>query len=99
MHIYDNDAFNECKPAAKCVFHVPKYPIGIHECWLGDGHNKLYKISFPVWAMVDDAMSKWLGAWVVPSNRMGEIVAYLFLCLVEKYEGKFVHIHGHTIAC
>ncbi|KIK76851.1 hypothetical protein PAXRUDRAFT_168580, partial [Paxillus rubicundulus Ve08.2h10] len=30
---------------------------------------------------------RWLGAWIVPSNQMGEIVAYLFLCLVEKYEG------------
>jgi hypothetical protein len=98
MHIHDNDAFDEREPAAKRVFRVPKYPIGIHERWSGDGHDKLYKIGFPVWAMVDDATGKWLGAWVVPSNRMGEIVAYLFLCLVEKYEGKFVHIHGYTVA-
>ena len=83
MHIHDNDAFDECEPTAKHVFRIPKYPIGIHERWSGDRHNKLYKISFPVWAMVDDAMGKWLGAWVVPSNRMGEIVTYLFLCLVE----------------
>ena len=99
MHIHDNDAFNKHEPAAKHVFRVPKHPIGIHEHWLGDGHDKLYKIGFPVWAMVDDATGKWLGAWVVPSNCMGEIVAYLFLCLVEKYEGKSMYVHRYTIAC
>ncbi|KAF8445060.1 hypothetical protein L210DRAFT_3611184 [Boletus edulis BED1] len=71
--------------------HAPegfdKLPVGIHERWAGDGHDKLYKIGFAIWAVVDDATSRWLGAWVVPSNRMGEIVAYLFLCLVEKYGG------------
>lgn len=89
MHLHDNDAFEGREPFAKRVHRVPKYPIGIHEQWSGDGHDKLYKIGFPIWAMVDNATGKWLGAWVVPSNRMGEIVAYLFLCLVEKYEGKF----------
>src|SRR5882762_6388422 len=53
MHIHDNDGFNEREPATKRVFRVPKYPIGIHERWSGDGHDKLYKIGFPVWAMVD----------------------------------------------
>ncbi|KAF7971586.1 hypothetical protein HWV62_20752 [Athelia sp. TMB] len=87
MHLHDNDAFATREPTAKRIHRFPKYPIGIHERWSGDGHDKLYKIGFPIWAMVDDATGKWLGAWVVPSNRMGEIVAYLFLCLVEKFEG------------
>jgi len=34
---------------------------------------------------VDDASSPWLGAWVV---RMGSVVAYLFLCLVEDIGGQ-----------
>lgn len=89
MHLHDNDAFADREPDAKKNFCTPKHPIGIHERWAGDGHDKLYKIGFPIWAMVDDATGKWLGAWVVPSNRMGEIVAYLFLCLVEKFGGKY----------
>ena len=43
--------------------------------------------------MVDDATGKWLGAWAVPSNRMGEIVAYLFLSLVEKFGGMSVLLY------
>ncbi|OCH84308.1 hypothetical protein OBBRIDRAFT_808335 [Obba rivulosa] len=87
MHDYDADAFALRDPTAKKIRRDPKHPIGIHERWAGDGHDKLYKISFPIWGVVDDATSKWLGGWVVPSNRMGEIVAYLFLCLVEEYGG------------
>jgi hypothetical protein len=90
MHLHDHDAFGGREPVAKRIHRVPKHPIGIHERWSGDGHDKLYKIGFPIWAMVDDATGKWLGAWVVPSNRMGEIVAYLFLCLIEEFEGMFM---------
>ena len=57
-----------------------------------DGHDKLYKIGFPIWAIVDDATSKWLGAWVVPSNRMGNVIAYLWLCAVQKYGGKRIFV-------
>jgi hypothetical protein len=103
MHMHDNDAFAGREPVAKRIFRVQKHPIGIHERWSGDGHDKLYKIGFPIWAMVDDATGKWLEAWVVPSNRMGEIVAYLFLCLVEKFEGElwtcFFSTNTHTFCC
>ena len=68
----------------KCLDFCPRC-----ERWAGDGHDKLYSIGFPIWAVVDDAMSKWLGAWVVLSNRMGNIIGYLFLTLVEKYSGMF----------
>lgn len=44
-------------------------------------------IGFPVWAIVDDATGQWLDAWVVPSNRMGGVVLYLFLCAVEDVGG------------
>ena len=87
MHAHDDDGFKHRDPTSKKVLRFPKVPIGIHERWAGDGHDKLYKIGFPIWAIVDDATGKWLGAWVVPSNRMGEIVAYLFLCCVEEYGG------------
>ncbi|KAJ7586525.1 hypothetical protein C8J56DRAFT_1051886 [Mycena floridula] len=81
MHTHAPEAFDAREPTAKKTFRVPKNPIGIHHRWAGDGHDKLYKIGFPIWAVVDDATGKYLGGWVVPSNRMGEIVGYLFLCL------------------
>ena len=87
MHAHDDAGFKHRDLTAKKVLQFPKVPLGIHEHWGGDGHDKLYKIGFPIWAMVDDATGRWLGAWVVPSNRMGEIVAYLFLCCVEEYGG------------
>jgi hypothetical protein len=37
--------------------------------------------------IVDDATGQWLDAWVVPSNRMGGVVLYLFLCAVEDVGG------------
>ncbi|KAF8952859.1 hypothetical protein BDZ97DRAFT_1930244 [Flammula alnicola] len=38
-----------------------------------------------IWAVVDDTTGQWLGAWVVPTNRMGDIIGYLFLC-VKRYK-------------
>ncbi|KAH7909728.1 hypothetical protein BJ138DRAFT_1114711 [Hygrophoropsis aurantiaca] len=87
MHEHDSEGFQLREPTAKKIFRVEKIPYGIHNRWTGDGHDKLYKIGFPLWAVLDEDTGKWLGAWVVPSNRMGEIIAYLFLCLVEKFEG------------
>ena len=52
----------------KVLSSSTKVPLGIHECWAGDGHDKLYKIGFPVWAVVDDATGKWLDTWVVPAQ-------------------------------
>jgi hypothetical protein len=52
--------------------------------------DKLYAIGFPIWAVMDDATSKWLGAWVVPSNRLGVIIGYLCLLLIEKFQGPSV---------
>ncbi|KAF8800444.1 hypothetical protein BYT27DRAFT_7262852 [Phlegmacium glaucopus] len=74
-------------PTSKQIIRVVKANYGIHERWLGDGHDKLYSIGFPIWAVVDDATSKWLGAWVVPSNRLGDVVGYFCLLLIEKFGG------------
>ncbi|KAI0697862.1 hypothetical protein BC835DRAFT_1269742 [Cytidiella melzeri] len=87
MHTYDAEGFDRRELTSKRILRAPKYPIGIHERWAADGHDKLYKIGFPIWAVVDDATGKSLGGWVVPSNRMGYIVAYCFLCLIETYGG------------
>lgn len=91
MHIHDVEGFAHRDPSSKKILRVKKNPIGIHERWAGDGHDKLYKIGFPIWAVVDDATGKWLDAWVVPSNRMGHIIGYLFLCLVDKFGGGLIH--------
>ena len=90
MHVRNNDSFKFHNPSSKRIFRVEKVLIGIHDQWAGDGHDKLYKISFPVWAVVDDAMAKWLGAWIVPSNRMGHIIGFLYLCVVTFFGGEFV---------
>jgi hypothetical protein len=91
MHEFEAEGFDHREPGAKKILRIAKNPlaVGIHERWAGDGHDKLYGIGFPIWAVVDDATSRWLGAWVVPSNRMGNIVGYLFLALVKKYGGMF----------
>jgi hypothetical protein len=89
MHEFEAEGFDHREPGAKKILRIAKNPVGIHERWAGDGHDKLYSIGFPIWAVVDDATSKWLGAWIVPSNRMGNIIGYLFLTLVEKYGGTF----------
>ncbi|KAF9530863.1 hypothetical protein CPB83DRAFT_919742 [Crepidotus variabilis] len=87
MHTYAPEGFEKREPGAQRIVRVPKVPVGIHKRWAANGHDKLYSIGFPIWAIVDDATGKWLGAWVVPSNRMSNVVAYLFLSTVEKYEG------------
>ena len=89
MHEFEAEGFDRREPGAKKILRIAKNPVGIHEHWAGDGHDKLYSIGFPIWAVVDDATSKWLGAWVVPSNRLGNIIGYLFLTLVENYGGMF----------
>ena len=88
MYAFAPDGFEQREPGGKRILRVKKAPIGIHERWAGDGHDKLYSIGFPIWALVDDATGKWLGAWVVPSNRIGNIVSYLFLETVTKYKGE-----------
>jgi hypothetical protein len=89
MHVHDPDGFKGRDPTSKKIVRFPKVPIGIHERWSCDGHDKLYKIGFPIWGIVDDATSRALGLWVVPSNRYGHIIGYLFLCCVERYGGGY----------
>jgi len=81
MHLHDTDVFLACEPGVKRIHCVPKALIGIHERWSGDGHDKLYEIGFLIWAVIDDATARWLAAWVVPSNRMGDVIGYFFFAL------------------
>ncbi|KIJ25003.1 hypothetical protein M422DRAFT_194010, partial [Sphaerobolus stellatus SS14] len=61
--------------------------LGIHEEWSGDGHNKLKRIGFAIYGIRDVWSGKWPGLWVIPDNRLKDAVAYLWLSLVEEYEG------------
>jgi len=94
MHTHNPDGFTQCGPNSKKILHFPKNPVGINEWWSADGHDKLYRIGFPVWAVVDDATAHWLSAWVVPSNQMGNIIVYLYLFLIEKMDGMFLLLYS-----
>jgi hypothetical protein len=88
MHSFASEGFEARYPDAK---KIPRYPVtslGPNDEWSGDGHDKLNKIGFGVYGIRDKASGKWLGLWVVPNNRLGEVVAYLYLCLVEELGGK-----------
>lgn len=88
MRTHNPAGFQLRDPTAKKIWRVPIVSIGIHERWTADGHDKLNKIGFPIWAAVDFATGKILDAWVVPNNRLGTVIAYLFLSLVEKFKGE-----------
>ncbi|KAF8811204.1 hypothetical protein BYT27DRAFT_7221594 [Phlegmacium glaucopus] len=87
MQIHDSAGFSKCDPTSKKIHREPKVPIRINERWSADGHDKLYGIGFPIWAIVDDATGRWLDIYVVPSNRMGHTILYLFLCTIEAAGG------------
>jgi len=89
MHIHDDAGFNKCDPTAKHIHHEPKVPIGINEWWSADGHDKLNGIGFPIWVIVDDTTGRWLGIWVMPSNRLGNIIVFLYLEAMERVGGKY----------
>jgi hypothetical protein len=89
MHAHDSEAFQSRNPRSKKIIRVAKVPIGIHERWAADRHDKLYKIGFLIWGIVDDATGRWLDGWVVPSNRFADIIGYLFLC---------VDTHGYALS-
>ncbi|CAK5281247.1 unnamed protein product [Mycena citricolor] len=87
MHIHDPGAFAEREPTAKKILRSPRFPIGPNQRWSSDGHDKMAKIGMLIYGFADEATHKVLDTRVVPSNRVQEIVAYLFLCLVEFHEG------------
>ena len=89
MHELDPGAFASCVPTAKQVHQVPMVALGIHHHCSANGHDKLNKIGFPVWAIRDMWSGKWLGIWVVLDNHLKVVIAYLYLSLIEKYSGYY----------
>jgi hypothetical protein len=96
MQTHDSAGFEKRAPK-RIHRREPKVPLGINERWSAVGHDKLYGIGFPIWAIVDDATGLWLDIWVVPSNRMGCTIFYLFLCAVERAGGMYHHWHMSLI--
>lgn len=90
MHDIDHDGFAGRAPTAKKVHRQPVVALGPHHQWSGDGHDKLNKIGFPIWAIREVWSGSWLGLWVVPDNRLKVVVAYLYLRLVHELGGKSV---------
>ena len=87
MRLYQPEGFAARAPGADKVKRVELHPIGKHEWWASDGHDKLNGINGSIYSFVDYATGKRLGQWVVPSNREGDMVAYLYLTLVIEYGG------------
>ena len=42
MHTHDEEGFTLHDPGSEQIFWVKKVPLGIHKCWAGNRHDKLY---------------------------------------------------------
>lgn len=87
MRAQDPDGFEHRAPTAKKIHREPLSVLGPNHEWSGDGHDKLAKIGFPIWAVRDVWSGKWLGLWVVPNNRLKCAIGYLYLSLVHDMGG------------
>lgn len=87
MLAHNYTGFDVREPGAKKVHRTPLVSLGPHHEWSGDGHDKLAAIGFPIWALRDVWSSCWLGIWVVPNNRLKNVIAYLYLSLVYELGG------------
>ena len=61
---------------------------GPNDVWLCDGHDKLGGYGFTLWGLRDKFSQKWLALWVLPNNRIDQVVPYLWLKLVHDLGGK-----------
>jgi hypothetical protein len=60
MHMYDPEGFDSCEPTAKKIHHHLIVSLGLNAEWSGHGHDKLNKISFPLYGIQDVAMVAYL---------------------------------------
>ncbi|KAG8938640.1 hypothetical protein FRC04_008035 [Tulasnella sp. 424] len=81
------EGFDVREPTAKRIPRGTLYALGPHDCWSMDGHDKLTERGFPIYGIRDKWSGQWLGLWVVPNNRVGNVVAYLYLSLVHELGG------------
>ena len=87
MKNLDPEGFQKRHPSAKKVVRTQLTSLGPNDEWCGDGHDKLNKIGIGIYGIRDKFSGFWLGLWAVPNNRLGDVVAHLYLCLVEEKKG------------
>lgn len=88
MRRLDPGGFDIHRPQTHKKFRIPLVNLGPHHEWSGDSHDKLAKIGFPVYGICDVwTVSRWLGLWTVPNNRLKLAIAYLWLSLVKQLGG------------
>ncbi|KIJ41027.1 hypothetical protein M422DRAFT_172686 [Sphaerobolus stellatus SS14] len=61
--------------------------IGPHKEWSGDGHDKLTPIRLSIYDIRDKWSGKWLRIWVIPNNHLADVVAYVWLTVIEEPRG------------
>lgn len=87
MRVHAPEGFHHRKPDGKKIHRSVLTSLGPDDEWSGDGHDKLKSIGIEIYGIRDKASGMWLGLWVVPSNRIKEVVAYLYLILIEERGG------------
>jgi hypothetical protein len=90
----DPEAAAMRSPLARKLQRVPLTSAGPNEVWCCDGHDKLCRFGFAIWGVRDKFSRKWLGLWVLPNNRIGVVVAYLWLSLVRDLGGESSSFSG-----
>ncbi|KIJ53062.1 hypothetical protein M422DRAFT_243033 [Sphaerobolus stellatus SS14] len=97
MQFQDPEGFQLRDPISKRIKRRALVNISIHEEWSGDGHDKLKRIGLAIYGVCNVWSGKWLGLWGVPDNRLKDVVAYLWLTLVEEY-GETTMVYGVATA-
>jgi len=74
MQAQDLEGFTMHEPVASKKTHTILVSLGLHHEWSANGHNKLLRIWFLIWAVHDKWCGKWLGLWVVPNVELAPTV-------------------------
>jgi len=87
QRVLDPAGVDARNPTSRRIQRVPLTSEGPNDVWCCDGHDKLVKYGFAIWGFRDKFSRKWLGLWVIPNNRIGIVVAYLWLKVVRQLGG------------
>jgi len=60
---------------------------GPNDAWWCFGADKFPRYDFAIWGLRDAYSQKWLGLWVIPTNRLEVIVSYFWLKTVREVGG------------
>jgi hypothetical protein len=87
MRRYDPEGFKFRDPGSRQIIRKPLTALGPHHEWNADGHDKTSKYGFPIWGLRDKWSGKWLGLWVMPNNRLADVIAWLYLSVLRELGG------------